>query len=120
MPVPDVRYYLTEQDLGTIATNIGLRQPSPGDVLAVIAERSRHADLHTCVGLLFKTILATQPYAADNDIFALESARVMLVANGARAGRVDLQQAVALIDAVASYQIEDASEIGKRIAALDG
>lgn len=118
--MPEVRYHLTEPDLRRIADGIRLRPASPPGVLAsIVAAVTRHEDLEAYAGLLLKVILASDPYGLDTSIFALQASRVALVANGHQWGKVDVIRAEALLAAVTSGQLEDAAEIGKRLAALD-
>ena len=52
-------------------------------------------------------------------MFAVEAARTFLIANGVRVARItDPERVLALVDTVRSGALEDAGEIGKRLAAL--
>lgn len=116
----EVRYRFTGRDLATIARNIGIAAaPEPEGVLDDIAAAAGHGDAHSAAGLLFTAVLAARPFPRDSIVFAVESARTFLIANGVRVARVvDPQRVFALVDAVRTHALEDAAEIGKRLAAL--
>jgi len=118
--VPQIRYRFTGRDLETIARNIGItRAPEPPGVLADIAAAIDDTDVQKTAGLLFTAILTARPLADDTVAFALEAARTFLIANGVRVARItDPERVLTLVDAVRTGALEDADEIGKRLAAL--
>jgi hypothetical protein len=122
--VPQVRYRFTGRDLETIARNIGItRAPEPpgvlADIAAAIAAAIDDTDVQKTAGLLFTAILTARPLADDSIAFALEAARTFLIANGVRVARItDPERVLTLVDAVRTRALEDADEIGKRLAAL--
>ena len=116
----EVRYRFTGRDLATIARNIGVADaPEPAGVLEDIAAAAGHGDVQTAAGLLFTAFLAARPFPRDSIVFAVEAARTFLIANGVRVARVvDPERIFALVDAVRGHALEDAAEIGKRLATL--
>jgi len=118
--VVEVRYRFTGRDLATIARNIGIAAaPEPAGVLDDIAVAAGHTDVQTAAGLLFTAVLAARPFPRDSIVFAVEASRTFLIANGVRVARVlDPERIFALVDAVRAHTLEDAEEIGKRLAAL--
>jgi hypothetical protein len=118
--VPEVRYRFTGRDLETIARNIGITQaPEPKGVLADIAAAIDDPDVQKAAGLLFTAILTARPLADDSIAFATEACRTFLIANGVRVARItDHDRVIALVEAVRTRALEDADEIGKRLAAL--
>jgi hypothetical protein len=118
--VGEVRYRFTGRDLATIARNIGIAAaPEPEGVLDDIAAAAGHGEVQRAAGLLFTAVLAARPFPRDTIVFAVEAARTFLIANGVRVARVtDPERVFALVDAVRGHVLEDADEIGKRLAAL--
>lgn len=118
--MPQVRYRFTGRDLQTIARNIGVTTaPEPPGVLSDIAAAVDAADVHHAAGLLFTAILTARPLAGDSIAFATEAARTFLIANGVRVARItDPERVLTLVDAVRTGALQDADEIGKRLAAL--
>lgn len=118
--MPPVRYRFTGRDLQTIARNIGVTTaPEPEGVLTDIAAAVDDPDAQKAAGLLFTAILTARPLAGDSIAFALEAARTFLIANGVRVARItDPERVLALVEAVRSRTLEDADEIGKRLASM--
>lgn len=117
----EVRYRFTGRDLATIARNIGIAAaPEPPGVLDDIAAAAGGGvEAQAAAGLLFTAVLAAGPFPRDSILFAVEAARTFLIANGVRVGRVvDPDRVFALVDAVRTQALQDAGEIGKRLAAL--
>jgi len=119
--VPDLGLWLPSgRDLGAIAVNIGLKQlPEPSGILGQIAglladQGSRE---HTA-GLLYKIVAMTRPYGEDTRLFALEAARVVLIANGFPAARISRERAESLWLDVEAGHLGTAVEIGQRLTQL--
>lgn len=107
-------------DLEVIARNVGIKAPVEPDgalghiasLLAESAERSHAA------GLLYRLVAAVRPYGELTPLFALEAARVVLIANGFPAARIDRERAAALWDDVDAGGIATARDIGQRLTGL--
>lgn len=110
----------TGRDLETIAVNVGLKQPpKPADVLEQTAGllAGQGSRVHTA-GMLYKIVTMTKPYGHDSRLFALEAARVLLIANGFIAGRISPERADALWGDVESGRCATAGDIGRRLTEL--
>jgi hypothetical protein len=100
--------------------NIGLKQlPEPAGILSQIAglladQGSRE---HTA-GLLYKIVAMTRPYGEDTRLFALEAARVVLIANGFPAARISRERADTLWLDVEAGNATTAADIGRRLVDL--
>lgn len=110
----------TGGDLGTIAANVGLKQPpEPAAVLdqiaGLLADQGPRA--HTA-GMLYKIVAMTRPYGEDSRLFALEAARVVLIANGFIATRISRERADGLWDDVEAGRCATAADIGRRLTEL--
>ena len=121
MPDDVPRWRPSAHELETIARNIGLKQAEPDGILAHLAAALHDdpaADLATTAGLLYKLILVTRPFAENSWTFALEAARVLMIANGFPATRISYERAQALHDDVESGRLTFAAEIGQRLKDL--
>ena len=119
--VADLGIWLpTARDLETIAANIGIKQPAePDGVLGQLAGLLAAETVREyAAGLLYKLVALTRPYGDDSAVFALEAARVVLIANGFPAARINRERAAALWDDVEAGRLATAGEIGQRIAEL--
>ena len=110
----------TGGDLGTIAANVGLgRPPEPAGVLdqiaGLLADQGGRA--HTA-GILYKIVAMTRPYGPDSRLFALEAARVVLIANGFLATRISPERADGLWADVEAGKCATAGDIGRRLTEL--
>lgn len=110
----------TGTDLEVIARNIGIgAKPEPDGALGHIASLLAESDDRThAAGLLYRLVAAVRPYGEFTPLFALESARVVLIANGLPAARIDRDRAAALWQDVEAGRIDTAREIGRRIVDL--
>jgi hypothetical protein len=119
--VPELGLWLPSgRDLDTIARNIGIKQaPEPDGILAQIAGllADQGTREHTA-GLLYKIVAMTRPYGDASGLYALEAARVVLIANGHPAARINRERAEALWLDVEAGQAATAAEIGRRLAEL--
>jgi hypothetical protein len=110
----------TGGDLATVAANVGLKQPpEPAGVLDQIAGllADQGARAHTA-GMLYKIVAMTRPYGPDSRLFALEAARVVLIANGFIATRISRERADGLWADVGSGACATAGDIGRRLTEL--
>lgn len=119
--MPDQAIWLpTGADLETVAVNIGLkRPPEPAEVLDQIAGllADQGGRTHTA-GMLYKIVAMTRPYADDSRLFALEAARVILVANGFPAARISRDRADRLWADVEAGTASTVGDIGRRLTEL--
>lgn len=117
----DVGLWLpTGRDLEVIAWNIDIKSPpEPQDALSNIASLLAAAgDRSHAAGLLYKLVAAVRPYDRLTELFALEAARVVLIANGFPAARIDRDRAAALWDDMDTGKVTTAREIGARLVDL--
>lgn len=107
-------------DLEVIARNIGIgAKPEPDGALGHISSLLAESDDRShAAGLLYRLVAAVRPYGEFTPLFALESARVVLIANGFPAARIDRERAAALWADVEAGRIDTAREIGQRIVGL--
>jgi hypothetical protein len=107
-------------DLETIARNIGIKSaPEPDGVLAQLAGLlADQGSRESTAGLLYKLIALTRPYGEASALLALEAARVVLIANGFPAARINPERAAALWDHVESGAAATAADIGRRLTEL--
>ena len=110
----------TGGDLETIAANVGLKQPPEppgvlGRIAGLLADQGGRA--HTA-GLLYKIVAMTRPYGQDSRLFALEAARVVLIANGFIATRISRERADILWADVEAGSCATAGDIGRRLTEL--
>lgn len=110
----------TGRDLGTIAQNIGLkRPPEPDGVLTQVAGLLVDETVReNAAGLLYRLVALTRPYGEDSGLFALEAARVVLIANAFPAARISRERADALWRDVEAGADITATEIGLRLVEL--
>lgn len=108
------------RDLETVAYNVGIKQPpEPDGVLGQLAGLlAEQPDRASTAGLLYKLVALTRPYAESSELFALEAARVILIANGYPAARINRERAEQLWADVESGRVATASEIGRRLTEL--
>jgi hypothetical protein len=119
--VPDLGLWLPSgRDLATIAGNIGIKQvPEPEAVLGQIAGLlAEQGTREATAGLLYKLIALTRPYGEMSGLFALEAARVVLIANGFPAARISRERAEALWLDVEAGRAATAADIGRRLTEL--
>lgn len=119
--MPEPAWLPTRADLETIATNTGFKQPEPFDVLNTVAAALRAEAFEStedAAGLLYQLIMATRPYAEDSWAYALEAARVVLIANGFPFRHTNHERVQALRDDVESGLLAAPSDIGRRLTAL--
>lgn len=107
-------------DLETIARNIGIKSaPEPdgilGQITGLLADQGSR---ESTAGLLYKLIALTRPYGDASALLALEAARVVLIANGFPAARIDRERAAALWEDVEVGAAATAADIGRRLTEL--
>lgn len=110
----------TGRDLETIAGNVGIKQkPEPDGVLGQLAGLlAEQPDRATAAGLLYKLVTLTRPYGEYSELFALEASRVLLIANGYPAARINRERAELLWAEVETGRVATAGEIGRRLTEL--
>lgn len=108
------------RDLEVIARNIDIKAPPepPGALGHIASLLAEAADRSHAAGLLYKLVAAVRPFDALTPLFALEAARVVLLANGYPAVRIDRERAAALWADVDAGLVATAREIGQRIVNL--
>lgn len=110
----------TGRDLETIARNVGLAQPpEPKEILGQIAGLlADQGGRESTAGLLYKLVALTRPYGDASGLYALEAARVVLIANGFPAARINRERAAALWEDVEAGAAATAADIGRRLTEL--
>jgi hypothetical protein len=122
--VPDrpARWLPSARELDAIARNLGVKAgPEPEGILAHLAGAVADTEEPTTVyaaGLLYKLVLMTRPYGGDSWAYALEAARVVLLANGHPAARISQERSERLRADVESGALTAAVEIGRRLLDL--
>lgn len=108
------------RDLETIAVNIGIKlAPEPDGILGQLSGLlADQADRVTAAGMLYKLVALTRPFGNASGLYALEAARVVLIANAFPAARINRDHAEALWLEVEAGTIATAAEIGRRITEL--
>jgi hypothetical protein len=108
--------------LETIARSLGVKSPpEPDGILAHLAALLTDTPEPTATqtaGLLYKLVLMTRPYGDESWAYALEAARVVLIANGHPAGRISQERSEQLRAEVEAGRVTSAVEIGRRLVNL--
>lgn len=110
----------TGADLETIARNIGIKaEPEPAGILGQVAGLlADQGSRESTAGLLYKLGALTRPYGDASGLFALEAARVVLIANGYPAARINRERAETLWLDVETGSAATAADIGQRLTEL--
>lgn len=116
------RWLPSPVELETIARNLGVKAPAePDGILAHLAAAINDTAGPTAVyaaGLLYKLVIITRPYGDDSWAYALETARVLLIANGHVATRISQERSEQLRGDVEAGRVTSAAEIGQRLVEL--
>lgn len=116
------RWLPSPAELETIARNLGVKAgPEPDGILAHLAGAICDTAQPTAVyaaGLLYKLVIITRPYGDASWAYALEAARVLLIANGHIATRISRERSEQLRADVETGRVTSAVEIGQRLAEL--
>lgn len=116
------RWLPSAKELEAIARNLGVKGPAePEGILAhlagAIADVAEPSTAYAA-GLLYKLVLMTRPYGDVSWAYALEAARVVLLANGHPAARISQERTERLRADVESGAVTGAVEIGRRLLEL--
>jgi hypothetical protein len=120
MPEPSGLWLPSGRDLETIARNVGVKAaPEPEGILGQIAGLlAEQGGRDATAGLLYKLVAMTRPFGEVSGLFALEAARVLLIANGFPAARISRDAAAALWEDVDAGRAATGAEIGRRLTEL--